>query len=358
MSLTEGDPRAMRYLREQMRRVRAHKLAVVERDPQPAHPELVLTAADERYLTTPFDATVPLPPGAEQALSAHNQRLRKLRDAYARLDLPPIKSSRWNPEAVDGFLEHSYFRGDTLITWHYRELPRATALKYFIYARYVRDRDRLGLLDRLTEDGAFGCWTWSYPGHPRYSRDLLESVNEISFLERQLHLSDRERFSVLDIGAGYGRLAHRMTAAYPQLADYCCVDAIADSTYLCEYYLDYRGCAPRARTVALPDVDTELRPGAFDLAVNIHSFPECTYDAVAWWLELIARLEIPKLLIVPNEPTELLTLEQDGSRRDFMTLIEQAGYELVAREPVVEDPAVAELVRLDDQFHLFARAGA
>jgi putative sugar O-methyltransferase len=342
------------WVRSQARRVRSHRLAIVDRHRAPAHPELVIRDADERYLTAPYDASVPLPASAA-ALSSANPRLIELRRRYARLELPPLKASRWNPDAVDGFLDHRYFRGDSLITWHYRELLRATTLKYFIYAEYVRGRDDQALLDRLTEDGAFGCWTFHYPGHPRYSRDLIESVNEILFLERELGLSRRPRFSVLDIGAGYGRLAHRMTAAYPNLDDYCCVDAVPDSTFLCEYYLEHRGCSPPARAVALDELDAELAPGAFDLAVNIHSFPECTYDAVRWWTELISSLEVPSLLIVPNEPGRLLTLEADGSRRDFGPLLEAAGYAPARVEPVVTDPAVAQLVPLTDEFHLFRR---
>jgi hypothetical protein len=58
--------------------------------------------------------------------------------------------------------------------------------------------------------------------------------------------------------------------------------------------------------------------------------------------------------VIPNEPVELLTLEADGSRRDFMPLLVRAGYRLICREPVVEDPAVRELLPLRDHFHLFA----
>jgi putative sugar O-methyltransferase len=347
----------MSWLRSQARRARSHRLAVVDRHPRPAHPELVITAEDEAYLTAPYDPTVPLPDSAE-ALRATTPRLAELRHRYAGLDLPPLSASRWRPDAVDAFLDHRYFRGDSLITWHYRELPRATRLKYFIYAQYVRGRDHLGLLDRLTEDGAFGCWTFDYPGHPRYSRDLIESVNELLFLERELGVAEREHLSVLDIGAGYGRLAHRMIAAVPNVADYCCVDAVPESTALCEYYLAHRGCAPPARALALDELDGNLAPGAFDLAVNVHSFPECTHAAVSWWLELIASLDIPHLLIVPNEPGQLTTLESDGSHRDFSEAIARAGYEPARVEPVIADPAVAELVRVTDEFHLFRRTGA
>ncbi|HEY1596785.1 MAG TPA: putative sugar O-methyltransferase [Thermoleophilaceae bacterium] len=320
------------------------------------HPELVrLSPEDHRFLTSLYDESVPLPPGAERELRSSNPRLKELRAVYAALDLPVTVASRWNDSAVESFLDLRFFRGDTLITWHYRELPKVTALKYFVLMRYVRERDELGLLDSLEEDGAFGCWTFEYEGHRRVSRDLIESVNEIAFLERELRLSERERFSVLDIGAGYGRLAHRMTTAFEQVDDYCCVDAVPESTFLSEYYLRQRGLEPRARVVSLDRVERELAPGTFDLAVNIHSFPECTYASVEWWSELLRRLRVPQMLVIPNEPDELLTLETDGSRRDFMPLIERAGYRLVRSEPVVDDPAVAELLGLRDRFFLFER---
>jgi hypothetical protein len=108
----------------------------------PRERELVkLTDEDRRYLTTLHDDSVPLPPGAEQELLAESPRLRALRDEYASQDLPVLDSSRWSRERVEAFLDLRYFRGETLIVWHYRELPRITKLKYFIFARYVADRD-------------------------------------------------------------------------------------------------------------------------------------------------------------------------------------------------------------------------
>lgn len=314
-----------------------------------------LTPEDVRYLTTLADDSVPLPPGADAALRPDNPRLLELQAEYAALDLPVLSPSRWSHEAIDAFLDLRYFRGETLITWHYRELPRISQLKYFVLARYVIDRDPLGYLARVDEDGAFGCWTFSYPGLGRVSRDLLESVNEICFLDRQLGLADRNRFSVLDIGAGYGRLAHRMAGTHPNLDDYCCVDAVPHSTFLSEYYLRHRGVVPPARVVSLGRVADELEPGTLDLAVNVHSFSECPLAAIAWWADLLDRLQVPSLLIVPNEPDQLLSLEADGTRRDFQPLLEHAGYRLACREPVLADPAVSELLELDDHFHLFTR---
>jgi hypothetical protein len=322
--------------------------------PEPVEQLVTLTPEDRRYLTSLYDDSVPLPPDADE-LTDDNPRLHELRTAYDAFDAPVRLPSRWSADNVESFLDLKHFRGETLITWHYRELPRITALKYFVYLRYIEDRGGRHLLDRLGEDGAFGCWTYEYAGRGRYSRDLLESVNELLFLERELELSKRERFSVLDIGAGYGRLAHRMTTAFPNAGDYCCVDAVPESTFLSEWYLRFRGCTPPARVVPLHEVET-LQPG-FDLAVNIHSFSECTHDAVAWWLDLLRRLAVPRVLIIPNEPTELLSLEADNSRRDFAPLLSEAGYELVKAEPVLDDPAVRELVGLEDHFHLYALRG-
>src|SRR3546814_16107320 len=75
-----------------------------------------------------------------------------------------------------------------------------------------------------SEDGLFGCWTQRFPGHPRCSRDLLDSVNELSFLDRHLSIRGRDGLRILDLGAGYGRLAHRAPAAFPGIADNCCVE--------------------------------------------------------------------------------------------------------------------------------------
>jgi SAM-dependent methyltransferase len=304
-----------------------------------------------------FDTRAPLPPDADERLRGDHPRLRELREAYEAVDLPVRVPSRWSADRVDAFLDLRYFRGETLITWHYRELPRIDELKYYVMYRYVRDRDEHGLLDRLDEDGRFGCWTYEYAGHPRVSRDLLESVNELQFLDRELGLSDRDALRVLDIGAGYGRLAHRMATACANLTDYCCVDAIAESTFLSEYYLEHRGVTPPARVLPLHEMEATLEPGQFDLAVNVHSFSECTLEAIEWWVRYLARLRVPDLVIVPNDGTELLSMEADGERRDFLGLLEAAGYERATCERVWDDPAVRQLLALEDCFHRFTLRG-
>ena len=124
----------------------------------------------------------------------------------------------------------------------------ATDLKFYIFTRHVRDKDQFGLLDSLVEHGDFGCSTFEYAGIGLVSRDLLDSVLEISFLERHLGIFERNDIRVLDIGAGYGRMAHRLLTAHPRIESYACVDAVPESTFLSEFYLKHRGLDHRARS--------------------------------------------------------------------------------------------------------------
>lgn len=311
-----------------------------------------LSGEDGRRLTQPFDDWRPLPRGAAEFLSADNPRLVALRRAYAALDLPSLQQSQGGSGVIDEFFDLRYFRGESISTWHHRELSRATRLKLFIYLSYLQERDERGLLERLQEDGLFGCWTHEFSGMPMISRELLESVNELLFLQRRFDILGRRDLRVLDIGAGYGRLAYRMTQAHDSLADYCCLDALPESTFLCEYYLRFRGISPTARVVPLDQLG-QLEAGQFDLAVNANGFSRCTLRAVQWWIDQLHHWEVPVLFATWNEPSGMFSTEPDGTRRDLMPLFADAGYRLTAREPVIDDRAVREITRVWGDFNLF-----
>ena len=170
-------------------------------------------------------------------------------------------------------------------------------------ARRVEEIERLGLLDRLDEDGLFGVHTFTIDGR-RVSRDLLDSALELAFLERHLGISRGPVRTILDIGAGYGRLAHRAATAFPETVRYLCTDAIPTSTFLCEYYLGFRGLTggdrASARVVPLHELESAIRPGEVDIAVNIHSFSECPPAAIEGWLGFLAGNRVAHLMIVPN----------------------------------------------------------
>lgn len=295
-----------------------------------------------------------LPAGAEQYLRADNPRLVELRAGYARLDWPVCQHSRWRDDTVKGWLNLKYFRGDNIVMWHHREGDNYARLFYFVYLRYLLEMGGRLLVEALGEDGSFGSFVYEFAGLPPCSRDLLDSANELLFLDKQLSMMSRARLRVLDIGAGYGRLAHRAAQCVGGLADYCCVDAVPESTFLCEYYTRFRKVAPPARVVPLPEVPS-LTPGQFDLAINVHSFSECTFEAVQWWMQEVARLEVPHLFVVPNEPSRFLTTEVDWSRRDYLPILEAAGYSLVAEVPAIGDASVRDALGVFDRFCLFER---
>lgn len=297
------------------------------------------------------------------------QRLDELRRRYAAVTSPAAVHSVWaNRKSKDNLVsaglagfDLTRFRASNSYVWNYYGADGAEAarLKYYLFQQAIRSHDDAHLLDRLTEDGAFGCPTFEFGDSGTLSRDLLDSVAEINFLQRHVGVLDRD-VRVLDIGAGYGRMAHRMLDANPLISRYTCVDAVPESTFLSEFYLEHRGLAHRADVIPLDKIDARLT-GPFDVALNIHSFSECTYAAVEWWLRRVADLGIANLMIVPNpnnrfasDPERFVSSEADGSHRDFYPLLTSLGYELTAREPLVDD-MTRSLLGVEDVLFLFTR---
>ena len=139
---------------------------------------------------------------------------------------------------------------------------------------------------------------------------------------------------ILDVGAGYGRLAHRMVQSLGNIKEYVCADAVPVSTLICDYYLKFRACEGRAAVLPLDELETGLADRRIDLAINIHSFSECRTSAIDWWLSLLARHRVRYLMIVPNTPRKTVgetLLTNDG--HDFGGIVTKHGYSLVAREP-------------------------
>jgi hypothetical protein len=323
-------------------------------------------SAEEKTFFQGHDTSVPLPAGAEKHLRPNHPRLLELERRYAKLDSPMVEHTLWRAALTSTLEDLQSFRGENEYVWQYVQRGNRTAapgqmrLRYYVYAQYVRDLDHRELLgNRLTEDGQFGCFNFRYPRMPAVSRDLLDSVNELYFLDRHWDLFRRDDVRVLDIGAGYGRLAHRMLMATDSVRRYTCVDAVPRSTYLSEYYLRFRNLfgfqGARGAVVPLDELDASLSQESFDLALNIHSFSEMSHSAIAAWVGLLAKLGPPWLFVIPNEQ-EMLSREATGARREYRTLIEEAGYRLHATEPTIRDADVADLYGACDHFFLFRRA--
>ena len=277
------------------------------------------------------------PDGAEAYLRSDNLRLRQLRQKYDSLLLPVVDHSAWTDGYVSRQVDLHYFRGDGAYLYQYRD--RNLPINYILTAYYVKAIDTLGLLDNLTEDALFGAYVFEV-NRLTVSRDLLDSIVEIYFLERNLGLS-RSNFNCLDIGAGYGRLAYRIVSAFPRGGKVFCVDSVAESTFLCEYYLRFRGVEKKAITVPLYEIEDVLDSNPVDVAINVCSFPECTLASTSWWLDLLQKHSVRYLMIVPNHTRGLRSTEKQEPRHlDLSSAIASSGYKLIAKDPKYLDSSV------------------
>lgn len=312
-----------------------------------------LSTADRAVLRG-YDDRVPLPRDVARQLQPDNPRLLELTRRYAQQRTPMGDHTQWCAELASDVTDLQRFRGDNAYLWQYGRSAELNELRMFVYASYVQQQAGAELWARVREDGAFGCFTFDYTGMPPVSRDLLDSVNELAFLDEHWGITARAALRVVDIGAGYGRLAHRMHEAVPGLERYWCLDAVPRSTFLSEFYLAHRG-ARSAVVVPLDEVDSAVPAGSVDLAVNVHSFSEMSRAAMGAWLQWLVAREVPALFLVPNEREQLLSREADGTRRDCTDLLAEAGFRLAASRPTITDAGVRDLLGVHDVFLLYER---
>jgi len=291
-----------------------------------------------------------LPKEATDYLQQNNPRLQDLQARYTIFNNEVTAPLVWTDAHVrpDDIL---YFRGDNAYVYQLRG-PNMNIMAYALTTFYVKSIDKLRLLELLEEDDFFGNFTFRIDNR-LMSRDLLDSIMEIYFLEKHLSLSLSKDMTILDIGAGYGRLAHRMVGALPNIQNYLCTDAVAISSFISEYYLRFRSIEGRAKVVPLDEIENTLRNRSVNIAVNIHSFSECRISAIDWWLSLLEKHRVKYLMIVPdsgNHGGELL-LTNDG--KDFGEVIEKHGYKLVAKDPKNRDPVVQKYAINPTYHYLF-----
>lgn len=288
----------------------------------------------------------PLPPGAEEVLRADHPLLAEYERRYQ--GHLATGSSQWSRNYVLNTIDMQLFRANSAYVW--QQWDGADPFRYGLATYYTRLHDRLRLLERLSEDGLFGAQTYDVDG-VLVSRDLLDSIAELTFLDDELEIS-RRKVTILDIGAGYGRLAHRATTAFEGVT-YLCTDAVPLSTFLSGYYLDFRGVNDRATMVPLDRIDEALAGAQIDVAVNIHSFSECPVSSIAWWLDLLARSAVEHLMIVPNQKKRILSKERNGPKVDLMPLIRASGFELVRTRPKYGDSEFMQKHGLHGPFPMY-----
>ena len=292
-----------------------------------------------------------LPDEAREYLTPNNPKLLDLKRRYAGCDPNVAARDRywWN-----GYVraeDIAYFRGDNAYVWQLRD-PNCNIMGYTLATYYVMSIDNYNLLAQLPEDEAFGIFTFEIAGRT-ISRDLLDSVIEINFLDRHLGLMSRREITVLDIGAGYGRLAYRMSTSVPGLREYLCADAVPVSTFISDFYLRYRNADHNTKVIALDQFDQALTARKIDIALNIHGFSECNLTTIEWWVSRLAGAEINHLFVVPNflPPGGVRLLSYDG--KDFLPILSKYGYKLLVHEYKYSDPIVRKYAASPKEYFLF-----
>jgi len=251
---------------------------------------------------------------------------------YADFDPLVVTPTVWNAGKISAE-DLLYFRGDNPYVFQLRSRS-GNELAYALTYYYLRSGAARPILDAIDEDGAFGVHTWDFEGK-QVSRDLLDSVGEIDFLQRHAGLGITVT-SLLDIGAGYGRLAHRIAQVMPDVT-VSATDAFPSSTFLSEYYLRFRGS--RARVLPLDEIEATLAERTIGIATNIHSFSECSLIAIDWWVSRLARNGVRQLMVVPNlSAPDGRCLTNRGE--DMDAIFARHGYVCRAREGRYADPVV------------------
>jgi hypothetical protein len=175
-------------------------------------------------------------------------------------------------------------------------------------------------------DAAHGATVFQTAALGPVTRMWVDSCVEIRFLQRIL-LNRLPQCDVLEIGAGYGRLAVMLA---PLVRSYTCVDPVAVSTDVCRTYTALY--QPSVQVLTLDEFQqADLTP---TLAINIHSWNECTLQQIARWLAVLDVLSVPLLFTVSHSslPEDTYRTREDG-RPSFRPLLE-ARYDLLAEESI------------------------
>lgn len=195
--------------------------------------------------------------------------------------------STWQNKVISNL---PYFCADTDFVGQDREQAKFEAC-----AHKVVQQQEIYDKDGKEKDIPFGALIRDTQACGRVSRMWLETNREIDFIKQSLNLKD---LKVLDIGAGYGRLAAVLSK---EVKSYSTVDAVEISASICRYYTQLHNA--KVQVMNLTDLlvaqKTKTLP-QFDLAINIHSWSECSYENVRQWLELLKELQVPYLFTITH----------------------------------------------------------
>ncbi len=192
---------------------------------------------------------------------------------------------------------------------------------HHVYASSIKERDSLGLLERLEEPDLGRGDVVRVDGR-NVTMDLLQSIDEFYRMKDAMGFAADDEITFAEIGAGYGRVPYVVLNAMPK-ARYFIFD-LPESLLLSQYYLttlfpsSTATLYPESKVSSwshvrlafgLPDQITELSPRSVDMMLNIYSFMEMSTEQVSAYFDQIERIE-PQGLYIKQHKHEVNLLER------------------------------------------------
>ena len=264
-----------------------------------------------------LDKKIPNTTAENLILNMKNEEYKKLYNLYFKVKGDQSFWLDWFDEA-----DFRNFKGENVFVTQLSGL-KSIRKAYENTVTYAIKKDQLGLMEIFDEDRKFGVENVKI-GNESFSRDRVDSVIEINFFSCMMGISSGYKLRLVDIGAGYGRLAHRVLQAFPDAYVFC-GDVVPQAAFLCNFYMKFKGF--NSLKYKCGSYDELALEGPFDIAVNIHSFSEAPLDSIKKWLDIVS-LKAKYIFIVPSGD-ELLSLEHDGSRLSYINYLIYLGYQLI-----------------------------
>jgi putative sugar O-methyltransferase len=213
----------------------------------------------------------------------------------ATCDYRDLSSIRW-PDGIES-------RGAS-VTRHARFGGRRRLRIYAFYGgllwQYAELKDRLGCLRKLQEPRLGNPLPVRYRGR-LISQDLAFAALELNRIAMHVPIAKVRR--VLEIGAGYGRLAFVIRSLFPHV-EYTIVD-IPPALAVSRTYLDavsvqgtdsgaseigIRRDGPGRMNFLLPEALGQVPDGYYDLVINVSSFDEMSPAEVEAYFRVLDRV--------------------------------------------------------------------
>ena len=258
-----------------------------------------------------------------------NNLIDELRDKYNKFYKDNnfnISPTVWNNNT--NYIKNSFninFRGENAYVWQCQLGDNRNT--YIEYYKILKNIDKEDFFMKTKEDGSHGCIFFEIE-NIKISRDLLDSILEIYYLKTIF--PDLEKMNLLEIGAGYGRLCKRFKDCFPG-SKYYITDAIPESTIFSKIYLskdNEDNEATEDMIINLFDIETKLKDLNINMAINIHSFPECNINDVEWWVKLICTNKIKYIFYVPNNPHSNPDYMPDNRGESILDIYTKYGYKI------------------------------